>query len=234
MNESCTYSKISILLILSSALLICCKSPEKEDKIINTVISEKPEILNPPSQSPENKEWKEISTANSGILLDIRYATTNNFTGIQIYDCPRCYLRPEIADKLIQLNQYILDKYQYKIKVFDCYRPKPAQQKLWDIVPDSIYVSPPARGSMHNRGMAVDLTLTDRFGTELNMGTTYDFFGRAAHIDNFDHPEEVLKNRALLQELMRSAGFQTIQSEWWHFYSSGKMFPLSDWEWPCE
>jgi D-alanyl-D-alanine dipeptidase len=233
-NTSC--ERIIILIVIVLLILPTCKSPEKKSDITNQEKQEstqKSEIKSD-SKKVNNHEWKEITTPASGILLDIRYATKNNFTKQQIYACPKCYMRPKIAEKLIQLNQYIIEKYNYRIKVFDCYRPRPAQQKLWDIVPNPIYVAPPDEGSMHNRGIAIDLTLVDKNGDELNMGTEYDFFGRAAHTDNYDLSEEVLENRALLQELLKSIGFQTIQSEWWHFSHTEEIFPLSEWEWPCE
>lgn len=221
-----------LLSICFSAICTSCKFSEKENEKENQSIIEKRGEINP--SFIQNSEWKEITSANSGIVLDIRYATTNNFTEKQIYDCPRCFMRPEIADKLIRLNKEIQHKYQYRLKVFDCYRPRPAQQKLWDIVPDSIYVAPPSRGSMHNRGIAIDLTLVNEKGVELDMGTAYDFFGRAAHTDFFDHSNAIQENRTLLQNLMNSIGFNKIQSEWWHFSYAEQMFPLSDWEWPCE
>ena len=221
-----------ILSICFSAFCVSCKFSQKENETDDQSIVEKQEKTDP--SFIQNSEWKEITTANSGIVLDIRYATTNNFTEKQIYDCPRCFMRPEIADKLIRLNKEIQHKYQYKLKVFDCYRPRPAQQKLWDIVPDSMYVAPPSKGSMHNRGIAIDLTLVNENGEELEMGTAYDFFGRAAHTDYFDLPKNILENRALLQDLMNSIGFKKIQSEWWHFSCEEQMYPLSDWEWPCQ
>jgi D-alanyl-D-alanine dipeptidase len=235
-NKNTYCLRISVLLFVGLGLLSSCKSPEKKSELPNQVIQEIPQKIETKNKDKKSnkEEWLEITTETTGILLDIRYATINNFTKKQIYDCPKCYLRPEIAEQLIQLNQSIKEKYNYQFKVFDCYRPRPAQQKLWDIVPNPIYVTPPEKGSMHNRGMAVDLTLVDGDGNVLDMGTEYDFFGRAAHIDNFDLPQNVLDNRVLLQELMKSIGFQTIQSEWWHFSHSQKMFPLSDWEWPCE
>ena len=119
------------------------------------------------------------------------------------------------------------------MKIFDCYRPLTAQRKLWDIVPDATYVAHPGKGSMHNRGAAVDLTLIDDTGKELDMGSDFDVFGRISRHDNFDLPSKVLENRAMLKTSLTSAGFKSIKSEWWHYSLSGTGSQLSDWDWPC-
>ncbi|MBK9336635.1 MAG: D-alanyl-D-alanine dipeptidase [Lewinellaceae bacterium] len=169
---------------------------------------------------------------DSSILLDIRYATANNFTESQIYDCPRCFLRQETADALVRA-QKILQRQGLGLKLYDCYRPRPYQQRLWDKVPDPNYVMPPAKGSMHSRGAAVDLTLVNAKGNEVDMGTPYDFFGPEAHYDHTRLPAKVLENRRLLRRTMESVGLKGIRTEWWHFSFQGKQFPLSDWVWPC-
>lgn len=79
----------------------------------------------------------------------------------------------------MKINNELKEKYGYSIKVFDCFRPKPYQQRLWDIVPDPDYVTPPNKGSMHSRGLAVDLTIADKNGVDLDMGTAYDFWQRS-------------------------------------------------------
>lgn len=177
-------------------------------------------------------DWQEL-TENEGYQVDIRYATKNNFTKQKIYDCGRCFLRPEAAQKLDNIRQELEEEYGYGIKLFDCFRPRPYQQKLWDIVPDPDYVTPPQKGSMHSRGLAVDLTLTDQDGRELDMGTPFDFFGKEAHHAYTDLPDQVLKNRALLKNVMEKYGFRAITTEWWH-YSLNISYPLDNWLWPCE
>ncbi|MBL7827929.1 MAG: M15 family metallopeptidase, partial [Saprospiraceae bacterium] len=180
----------------------------------------------------KQNDFKDVIALDSGIKMDIRYATANNFTKSVIYDCPKCLLRPEVADAIVKANQK-LKSMGMALKVFDCYRPRPYQQRLWDKVPNPDYVTPPAKGSMHSRGAAVDLTIVDASGKELNMGTEYDFFGRAAHTDNLNLPAEVLKNRTLLRETLESVGFKGIRTEWWHFSYTKKQYPLSDYVWPC-
>jgi len=119
--------------------------------------------------------------------------------------------------------------------MFDCYRPAPYQQRLWDKVPNPSYVTPPSKGSMHSRGAAVDLTLVQlNTGKELDMGTPYDFFGREAHIDFTNLPEATFKNRTKLRQALEEGGFKGIRTEWWHFSYKGKSWPLSNWVWPCD
>jgi D-alanyl-D-alanine dipeptidase len=176
--------------------------------------------------------FSDISALDPTIKLDIRYATTNNFTKSKIYDCPRCLLRPEAADAIVKANKALKAK-GYALKMFDCYRPRPYQQRLWDKVPNPDYVTPPAKGSMHSRGAAVDLTIVDAQGRELEMGTPYDFFGVEAHTDYTKLPARVLENRALLRTTLEAVGFKGIRTEWWHFSYQKRNYALSDYLWPC-
>ncbi|MEM6396513.1 MAG: M15 family metallopeptidase [Bacteroidota bacterium] len=185
-------------------------------------------------EAPDSNLWTDIQLLETSIMLDIRYATDNNFMEEQIYDCGRCWLRPDVADAVVRVHNK-LAKQGLGLKMYDCYRPAPYQQRLWDKVPDPRYVANPARGSVHGRGAAVDLTLVDlETGEELDMGTDYDFFGPAAHSAATNLPAEVLKNRQILQDAMRAEGFLTIRTEWWHFNFSGPRYPLSDELWKCE
>ncbi|GEM_PF-322647 len=192
----------------------------------------------PPGQLPASKGdfkrhgFADVSALDASILLDIRYATTSNFTNAKIYDCPRCLLRPDAATALVRAHN-ALKKKGMGLKMFDCYRPRPYQQRLWDKVPNPDYVTPPAKGSMHSRGAAVDLTIVDAKGKELDMGTPYDFFGREAHTDYTGHSAAVQANRDLLRTTLQAVGFKGIRTEWWHFSYQGKDFPLSNYVWPC-
>lgn len=184
-------------------------------------------------QAAKPGEFEDVAALDPGIRLDIRYATTHNFTKAQIYDCPRCLLRPAAAAAIVQAHR-ILQKKGLGLKMFDCYRPRPYQQRLWDKVPNPDYVTPPAKGSMHSRGAAVDLTIVDKNGKELDMGTEYDFFGKEAHTDYTGHPAQVQANRDLLRKTLEQAGFKGIRTEWWHFSFQGHDFPLSSYVWPCK
>lgn len=224
-----------ILILLLFAVLISCSSKKEKAKVSEFI----PEGIAPDETVDVRKidydvtQWKEI-TEDDGVVLDIRYATENNFTKKQIYPCGRCFLRPELASRLIKLQKDISKRYGMKLKLFDCYRPKPAQQKLWDIVPDEKYVTPPSKGSMHNRGLAVDITLIGKNGDELDMGTPYDFFGPEAHTTNRNLPDQVLKNRNILTKMLAIHGLKGITSEWWHFSLKTVKAPLDDWEWTCQ
>jgi D-alanyl-D-alanine dipeptidase len=180
----------------------------------------------------QGKDFTDVILLDPSIRLDIRYATTDNFTKSKIYDCPQCLLRPEAAEAVVIAHK-ALKKKGLGLKMFDCYRPRPYQQRLWDKVPNPDYVTPPAKGSMHSRGAAVDLTIVDANGKELDMGTPYDFFGPEAHTDNNKLPQKVLANRRLLREALEAVGFKAIRTEWWHFSYQRKSWPLSDYVWPC-
>lgn len=225
----------TILIIFSTG---CKHDQDSANKQTPDPITEKTTAITEPIKEKiiidyDTSQWKEI-TELDGAILDIRYATDNNFTKKQIYPCPRCFLRPVMADKILTLQKDIQKKYGMSLKLFDCYRPRPAQQKLWDIVPDARYVTPPNKGSMHNRGLAVDITLVDKNGEELDMGTEYDFFGREAYTTNTNLPKNVLKNRKILTKLMEIHGLKGIRTEWWHFSLKTEKAPLDSWEWACE
>jgi len=180
----------------------------------------------------DTTQWTEISE-HDGFIIDIKYATTDNFVKEVIYPCGRCFLKPAVAQALFHVRDELKND-GYKLRLFDCYRPRPAQYKLWEKVPNPDYVAPPKEGSMHNRGVAIDLTLTDKFGKELDLGTPYDFFGPKAHHDNYDHSKQVLGLRQKLKSTMETHGFQSIRTEWWHYSFTKGSYPLFDWQWPCD
>jgi len=167
-------------------------------------------------------------------VYDLKYATNDNFLKKAVYDCAQCYLRVKTAKALLKANKVFMDK-GVRIKFYDCYRPLDVQKKLWKIVPNTQYVAHPKKGSVHNRGGAVDITLVDLKGKELDMGTTFDFFGRKAYHDYFEHPGHILKNRKLLKETMEKYGFKSIRTEWWH-YNLATAFndKVANFKWNCE
>lgn len=177
--------------------------------------------------------WTDIALMDSSIVMDLKYATTDNFVKEKMYDCGRCFLRKETGQKILEIHKELQEQ-GYGLKMFDCYRPRPIQWKLWEKVPDPRYVADPKKGSMHNRGAAVDLTIVDSKGNELDMGTPYDFFGPRAHTTYTDLPDSILDNRRMLSETMIKYGFQGIRTEWWHFSLNGQNYPLSDMLWKCE
>ncbi|MCI5052623.1 MAG: M15 family metallopeptidase [Simkaniaceae bacterium] len=161
------------------------------------------------------------------LVLDVRYATTNNFLGVALYDSPRIFLIEAVAKKL-SAAQDRLEKKGLGLKVYDGYRPMSVQKALWDLLPDPRYVADPKVGSNHNRGAAVDVTLVDlETGEELVMPSEFDEFTEKAHSDFYDLPQEAIDNRAILKEAM--VGFTQLPTEWWHFDDkSGKKYPILD------
>lgn len=167
-------------------------------------------------------------------IYDIKYATYDNFLKAKVYDCAQCYLRLKTAEALIEANAEFILK-GYRIKIFDCYRPLDIQKRMWKIVSNPDYVANPAKGSIHNRGGAVDITLVDREGRELDMGTAFDHFGPEAAIDWAKLSGTVKSNRKLLQDTMSKHGFTVLRSEWWHFnYNGASTEKISNFKWDCD
>lgn len=177
--------------------------------------------------------WINMKDSLPGAFFDIRYATTNNFTAKQIYPCAACYLRPEAARALMKISE---DAYKsgYKILVYDCYRPLNVQKILWEIKPDAAYVTPPSVGSMHNRGLAVDLTLANVNGKPIDMGNLYDDFSSKSHWNYTNLSQESITNRNILKGLMKKYGFDTINSEWWHYSYNDIKYPIENEVWDCK
>ncbi len=165
----------------------------------------------------------EITPEEYGVDLDIRYATPDNITGRPIYAQARLFLRPEAARCLRRASD-LARAADLRLVLFDGYRPTAAQAALWEACPDENYVYPPWKGSMHTRGVAVDLTLADRTGRPLNMGTPFDDMSPRSHPSSTEVGAEAIRNRMWLAGLMVSAGFEAIETEWWHFQLPG--------EWP--
>lgn len=167
-------------------------------------------------------------------VYDIKYATTDNFLKAKVYECAECFLRLKTVNALVEVNKKFIEK-GYKIKIFDCYRPLDIQKKMWKIVSNPEYVANPAKGSIHNRGGAIDITLVDGNGDELDMGTSFDFFGIEASHNYKNVSEEVKKNRLLLKTTMIGSGFNSFDSEWWHYnLKSGLNDKVSNAKWDCK
>ncbi len=161
--------------------------------------------------------------------LDLRYATTNNFTNKKIYPVSVCLLRKETAQKLARA-QTQFQKEGFSIKIWDAYRPPYVQRIFWELVSDERYVANPNKGgSRHNRGGAVDLTLVDKFGKELEMPSAFDDFSDRASPSNLDMSPEARKNVDYLNRVMTENGFLMYSHEWWHFDDSDwRDFPFVD------
>lgn len=164
------------------------------------------------------------------IVLDLRYATTNNFLHTRLYEPnATAYLRKPAALALARV-QTILKAKGLGLKIFDAYRPYHVTEKIWLPVQDERYASNPAKGSGHNRGAAVDLTIINlATGKELPMGTEFDNFSDTAHHQFTNLPANVLQNRQLLKQLMEANGFKALDTEWWHYsLSNARDYELLD------
>jgi D-alanyl-D-alanine dipeptidase len=158
----------------------------------------------------------EIAPPHFDVDLDIVYATSNNFTGAPVYARPGCYLHADAA-ALLQNAIGIASQMGLRLKILDAFRPSEAQWVLWNHTPDPEFLSDPRRGSPHSMGAAVDLTLIDSSGSELDMGTGFDDFTAQAHHGNLDISSAAQRNRTILLGLMTSAGWDFFRNEWWHY-----------------
>lgn len=163
------------------------------------------------------KELVDLEKFIPGIVLDIRYATTNNFTGEKIYNLAKAYARKPVAEA-VKRAQAELGKQGLGIKVFDAYRPYSATVKFYEVYKDTTYVASPYRGSRHNRGCAIDMTIINlKTGEELQMPTGYDSFKKEAWPSTPVSDPVIRKNRQLIIDTMQKEGFKVNGSEWWHF-----------------
>lgn len=167
-------------------------------------------------ESIADSTFVNLKDYSADFVYDMKYATTDNFLKAQVYDCAECFLRLKTVKALVKANSKFIQK-GYRIKIFDCYRPLDIQKRMWKIVSNPEYVANPAKGSIHNRGGAVDITIVDANGKELDMGTTFDFFGPEASHYYENLTDEVKQNRLLLKKIMKKSNFISFDSEWWHY-----------------
>jgi D-alanyl-D-alanine dipeptidase len=152
-----------------------------------------------------------------GIRIDVRYATTNNFMHEKLYPVAKVYLRAPAAKALAEVQRDLAAEH-LGLLVFDGYRPYSVTEKMWEPIRNPDFVADPAKGSRHNHGAAVDLTLVNiASAEELQMPTTYDDFTQRARADYAELPPQAIANRAKLRDAMVRHGFEQLPSEWWHF-----------------
>jgi len=160
----------------------------------------------------------ELKALMPQLVYDLRYATSNNFTHTKLYDQSVVTFLRLPAALALQKIENDLEQSGYGLKIFDAYRPYSVTKKMWDLIGDERYVANPSKGSGHNRGLAVDLTIIDlKDGGELSMGTGFDSFTDSAHQGYLQLPAAVLQNRKLLRETMERYGFKQLETEWWHY-----------------
>ncbi|WP_396174267.1 M15 family metallopeptidase [Flavobacterium sp.] len=205
---------IQILLFISAT----CVAQDKKSTVVET---------------PADSTFVNLKTYSDSIIFDMKYATDDNFLKAKVYDCAECFLRYKTVKSLIEANEKFL-KLGYRIKIFDCYRPLDVQKIMWKLVPNPIYVADPSKGSIHNRGGAVDLTLVDVNGKELDMGTSFDHFGIESAHDYTGTSALVRTNRTLLKSVMESCLFLSFRSEWWHYnLKTDATDKVSNFKWEC-
>lgn len=226
--------------ILFSCLVVVSCTPSTEEKLIKNDINDEIQFVDSSRLELNDSIERvfntigmvDIESINKNILVDLRYASENNFMNTVLYDTlQKCYLQKEVAERLSDCQKY-LDSIRpgYKLKVFDGVRPQNVQWEMWRAL-DSIpvfrrgkFVSNPAKGSVHNYGAAVDLTIVNDTGEELDMGAGYDDFRKIASpkleqhfFDLGELSRKQIENRKLLRKVMAYKDFRNIPSEWWHF-----------------
>lgn len=194
--------------------------------ILVIAFAQGPPIETGPFRKPDLVELIKLDPT---IKLDIRYATRNNFLGKAVYKEPRAFLQRPAAEALVRINQS-LRKQGYGLVVFDGYRPWSVTKVFWDVTPEDkkIFVADPNKGSRHNRGCAVDLSLFElKTGAEVKMPSDYDEMTERAHINYECATPEAKRLRELLRTEMFTEGFAVYEPEWWHYdYKDWKEYPI--------
>jgi len=216
-------------LILSILTLFCIAAKAQHYKYIDSSkVMGLNSYLKDIKAHPETR-LVEIKKYIPEIVLDIRYATTNNFTHQRMYQQARAFARLPVVLALKQAEADLKAK-GLGIKIYDAYRPYAITVKFYEVAHDTNFVADPRKGSKHNRGCAIDMGLIDlKTGKEIEMPTGFDSFSKQAASAYMDLPKEALANRAIIKNAMEAHGFKEIPSEWWHFDFNGwSKYPLLD------
>ena len=176
----------------------------------------------------------EITEKTHDVAIALAYASARNPTGKPVYRRPRCFLHAE-AEARFRRAVALARPLGLRLKIFDAFRPTEAQWRLWNACPNPDFLADPRLGSPHSRGVAIDVTLLDDAGAELEMGTEFDAFTPLSFHANTEIPAAAQRNRLLLLGLMSAAGWDFYGNEWWHYQLfDPKRFPLlSDAEAPA-
>jgi zinc D-Ala-D-Ala dipeptidase len=179
-------------------------------------------------------QWSKLSPRSAAkVVINMAYATNKNFMRQQIYPCAQCYLRPE-AMHALDLAIDSAARAGYRLVIFDCYRPVKFQRIMYNLVKDDKYVANPTKGSMHNRGLAVDIGLADSTGKLLDCGSAFDDFSIKAHFSYNQCSAVAVANKAILRGIMIWAGFKPYDNEWWHFGYAAVTYEVDDFIWRCK
>jgi zinc D-Ala-D-Ala dipeptidase len=214
--------RCQLVLICTVVFLLFPAHIDAQDTILNKYglwVINTTEELKKTCQHDAAKKMIDIKKAITGIVLDLRYAGKNNFMNEKLYpSITTTFLRKAAADALAHVQEELAQK-GFGLKIFDAYRPYSVTERLWEPVKDDRYAADPKKGSGHNRGIAVDLTIINlQSKEELNMGTGFDNFSDTAHHAFKDLPALVLQNRLMLKTIMEKYGFKALDTEWWHYY----------------
>jgi len=187
--------------------------------------------FNSPKEDCDSGNLVKLLDVDDDFIVELRYATEDNFTGKRVYESAECYIDRETLKMLIEARD-VFRKDGYRVKIWDAYRPINAQKRFWEIYPDDNFVArPPDMETMtsfrstHMNGQCVDITLTDMEGNELKMPTCFDDFREIAALKNNDPETEEYRNAAYMCKVMESAGFGASPTEWWHFYDNKNPHP---------
>ncbi len=214
--------KQSAKLLLCFFLLLFSKTAYLQDTSVNKyglVVIKDIEVLKQQIAINPSKKMLPVGAMVPTAIINLKYADSINFLHKKLYP-PNTgtYLRRAALVALTRVQQS-LQKQGLSIIIWDAYRPYSITEMMWEAVMDDRYTANPAAGSAHNRGTAVDLSLADiASGKELDMGTGFDDFSEKAHHGYAQLPAQVIKNRALLREVMEKNGFKALETEWWHYY----------------
>ena len=232
-----TIRNLALLLALALLLLCGCQSteapledavtesvntsdptvPQTDPVVTETIPAASPEEPTLPAALPQPEDFVPVKQWIPDLMVDLKYASRDNFTGTVIYDFQDAYLRYGTVCKLMLVQQE-LRSMGLGLKLWDGFRPPSAQYRLWEICPDPVYVSDPNKGfSNHSRGDTVDITLVDSNGMELEMPSGFDDFSTLADRDYSDCSPRAASNAMLLQQIMEKYGFTGYQGEWWHY-----------------
>ena len=191
-----------------------------------------PGCISRPPKEPgtfRNPDLVELIQLDPTLHLEIRYATPNNFLGRPVYKEARAFLQRPAAEALVRANQKVRQQ-GYGLLIFDGYRPWAVTKIFWDSTPEDkkIFVADPKKGSRHNRGCAVDLSLYDlQTGKVVEMPGGYDEMTERSHINYSGGTEEQRRRRELLRSAMESEGFAVYEPEWWHYdYKDWEKYPI--------
>lgn len=225
---------LMLLCFLFQFPMIFAQEPLKKEKKTSValaalkVVSNEQEYLRMLKKKPELR-LVDLKKEIPSLVLDIRYATTNNFMKLAVYRQARAFARKPVAMQLKKVQQE-LKKKGYGLKIYDAYRPYSATKTLYLKAKNKNFVANPKKGSRHNRGCAIDLTIINlKTGREVSMPTPYDSFSAQASPTYSPLPAAIAANRNLLIRVMQAHGFTVLTNEWWHFdFNTWRNYDLMD------